>query len=392
MKTVMQSMYSAVVITFACFALLQKVQAVVPAPDGGYLNFNTAEGQNALLHLSAGLGNTAVGALSLESVSTGSLNTALGAGTLVLNNADSNTAVGATALLLNTASGSTAVGASALQSNSTGPGNTAVGYHALLANTMNGGSTATGFEALANSTGFGNTAVGYRALPILATGSNNTALGAGAGEIANGSGNVYIGAGVGEFNDNNTTRIRNIGSTPVVGGANVVIAAVGGIGDGHLGYASSSRRYKKDIKPMDKASEALFALKPVSFRSKGNMGAGNVKLYGLIAEEVATVDLDLVVFNAQGQPETLRFDSINAMLLNEFLKEHKKVENQQTTIAELKATLAQQQTQFEATTAQQRKEIHNITTQLKEQAIQIQKVSAWFELHKPAHDAIAAGQ
>src|SRR4029450_11150022 len=150
MKTVMHPIYPSVLIALACFAPLQKLQAVVPAPDGGYSGFNTAEGQKALfsLNTSTGLANTAVGWFSLKSNVAGDFNTAVGAGTLVLNNADSNTAVGATALLLNTASGSTAVGASALQSNSTGPGNTALGYHALLTNTTNGGSTATGYEAL----------------------------------------------------------------------------------------------------------------------------------------------------------------------------------------------------------------------------------------------------
>jgi trimeric autotransporter adhesin len=387
MKTVMQSMYSAVVIAFACFALLQKVQAVVPPPDGSYPNFTTAEGQSALLRLTTGAGNTAVGALSLEFVTTGSLNTALGAGTLVLNNADSNTAVGATALLLNTASGSTAVGASALQSNSTGPGNTAVGYHTLLANTTNGGSTATGYEALANCTGFGNTAVGYQALRTVTTGSNNTALGASAGiQIETESGNVCIGAGgvSTSLGENNITRIRNIGTTPIGAGINVVISNTGGLGDGALGYPSSSRRYKEEIKPVDKASEKLFALQPVSFRTKVNTGAANVKLYGLIAEDVATVDRDLVVFNAEGQPETLRFDSISAMLLNEFLKEHRKVQEQDATIAQLKQGM------------------QLLTAQLKGQAAQIQKVSDRLELRKfatgrirdggPAHQAIANGQ
>jgi hypothetical protein len=383
MKTVMHSVYPAVVIAFACFALLPNAYAVIPAPDGGYPGFNTAEGQNALFSLTSGVANTAIGGYSLFSDTAANSNTGVGAATLVFNTGDSNTAVGAAALLLNTASGSTAVGASALQSNSTGPGNTAVGYSALLANTTNGGSTATGYQALAASEGPGNTAVGYQALTNVTTGSNNTALGASAGSgNATGSGNVYIGAGVFGFNENNTTRIRNIGSTPFVGATNVVISDIGGNGDGHLGYSASSRRYKEDIKPVDKASEALFALKPVSYRAKGNANATNVKLYGLIAEDVATVDPDLVVFKSEGQPETLRFDSINAMLLNEFLKEHKKVETQQASIAKLKATVVQQQRQFEATAAQHRKEIHNITTQLKEQTIQIQKVSAQLELSR----------
>src|SRR5262249_13009221 len=153
-------------------------------------------------------------------------------------------------------------------------------------------------------------------------GDNNTAIGYRAGEaITTGSGNVSIGAGVSGApgGTSNVTRIRNIGSWAVVGGTNVVIDSIGGIGDGVLGYPSSSSRYKQDIKPMDKASETLFSLKPVTFRARGNMDSARVKLYGLIAEDVARLDPDLVVYNLDGQPETLRFDSINAMLLNEFL-------------------------------------------------------------------------
>jgi hypothetical protein len=151
------------------------------------------------------------------------------------------------------------------------------------------------------------------------------------------------------------------------GGTNVVIADTGGIGDRILGYVASSRRYKEDIKRVDKASEALFALKPVSFRAKNNMAAANVKLYGLIAEDVAAVDPDLVAYNPEGQPETLRFDSINAMLLNEFLKEHRKNEEQQATIAQL------------------RQEIAILATGL-------QKVSAQLELSKAAPQTVLNNQ
>ena len=174
--------------------------------------------------------------------------------------------------------------------------------------------------------------------------------------------------------EGNTTRIRNIGSTPIVGGNTVVVAGTGGIGDGKLGYASSSRRYKQEIKPMEDASESLFALKPVTFRAKdATDDATRAKHYGLIAEEVATVNPDLVVFNPEGQPETLRFDSINAMLLNEFLKEHGKVEEQSCEIVEQRPTITEL-----------KKEIATVVAQLREQAAQIQKVSAQLEASKPA--------
>jgi Chaperone of endosialidase len=154
--------------------------------------------------------------------------------------------------------------------------------------------------------------------------------------------------------------------------------AFGPNGDGKLGIGSASRRYKEDIKPMDKASERLFALKPVTFRAKGNMDPGNVKHYGLIAEDVAAVDPDLVVYNPDGQPETLRFESINAMLLNEFLKEHQAFLEEQRKVQEQKATIAQ----LKSAVAQQQKETEVLTAQLKEQAAQIQKVSAQVKVIK----------
>jgi uncharacterized coiled-coil protein SlyX len=157
-----------------------------------------------------------------------------------------------------------------------------------------------------------------------------------------------------------------------------VLAATGGIGDQILGYASSSRRYKEEIKPMDKASETLFALKPVTFRAKEDMDPAHVKHYGLIAEDVAAVDSDLVVYNPEGKPETLRFDSINAMLLNEFLKEHKRVEEQQATIAELKAALTRQQQHD----AEQQKQIAVLASRL-------EQVSAQLETSRPASQFVS---
>src|SRR5439155_24132507 len=130
----------------------------------------------------------------------------------------------------------------------------------------------------------------------------------------------------GSADERNTYGTPAISSTPQLSGIDVtidVISAPGNAGFVRLGQDASSRRYKEDLKPMDKGSEILFALKPVTFRAKGNMDPARVKQYGLIAEDVASIDPDLVVYNSEGKPEALRRDSINAMLLNEFLKEHK---------------------------------------------------------------------
>ena len=146
---------------------------------------------------------------------------------------------------------------------------------------------------------------------------------------------------------------------------------------GLLGHATSSRRYKEDIKRMDKASQALFALKPVTFRYKKDIDQSQSLDYGLIAEDVAQVDPNLAIRNRNGQIESVRYSAVNAMLLNEFFKEHKKVEEQQSSIAELKSTVAEQQKGMEV-----------FTTQLREQAAEIQNVSAQLEASKPAPQVV----
>ena len=376
----------------ACFAALRHAQAVSPAPDGCYPGFTTAEGCNALNALTTGLGNTGVGWHSLFLDTTGGYNTAVGAGALSLNNEEGNTAVGAATLLLNTTGRlNTAVGTDALFSNDTGGRNSAFGFNALASNLTSGNNCAFGYRTLENNDssgagmavgnnafgesalfanvdgngnnavgghalvqnvdGFGNSAFGDASLQNNVSGNLNTAIGDAAGALVDGSGNVSIGANVlAASGENNITRIRNIGSNPIVGGINVVIAATGSNGDQPLGYASSSRRYKEDIKPMDKSSESLFGLKPVSFRAKGVLN--DVRHYGLIAEDVSAVNPDLVLYNPEGKPETLRFDSINAMLLNEFLKEHHKVENLEATVASLVATVKEQAAQIQKVSAQ----------------------------------------
>ena len=269
------------------------MQAVVSAPDGGYPGQNTAEGQNALLSLTTGTNNTAVGWFSLKTLTTGQYNTALGTGAL-FSSATSN---------LNTATG-----AAALFSNAGGLYNTAHGALSFFHNTSGGGNTAIGYGALSNNTtGFQNTANGLNALALNTTGSENTASGFYAGVNITGDGNVCIGANVeGAGGVNNSTWVRNINTTlqSFVGGTNNYVTVR--MSDGRLGFTSlvSSRRYKEDIKPMDKASETLLALKPVTFRLKGELDPSHRPQWGLIAEEVAKVNPDLVDRNNKGEVES----------------------------------------------------------------------------------------
>jgi len=322
-----------IALVLVCFGLLPRAQAVVPPPDGGYPNFNTAEGTNALFSLTTGAANTAVGWSSLSTNAAGSFNTATGAGALLFNTGDNNTAFGAAALLFNSiGTENTAVGAAALLENTTGSSNTAVGRSALGANTASNDNTAVGHQALLQSTGTNN------------SGGGNTAIGRAAGaSIISGGGNVCIGAFVSAAaGENDHTYIRNINTTSVSGGGTDSVTV--DLTTGLLGHATSSRRYKEDIKPMNNASETLFALKPVIFRYKKEIDKSQSPEYGLIAEEVAEVDPNLAIKNKKGQIESVRYGAVNAMLLNEFLKEHRKNEEQE-------AMIARQQKQIEALTA-----------------------------------------
>ena len=381
------------------FGLMPCAKAVVPAPDGGYPGGNTAEGQAALLSRTTGGFNTAVGFLSLRNDTTGGFNTAIGAGSLLANSADQNTATGAGALLSNTTGGqNTANGTLALFFNTIGFNNTANGQAALLDNTTGSENTATGAGALLpNTTGNSNTANGFEALFSNTTGGSNTALGSQAGSNATtGNNNVYIGAGMtGVAGESNACYIASIFGQVSSQGTAVLVNS-----DGKLGMTTSARRFKDDIKPMDNGSEAILALKPVTFHYKAD--AKGTPQFGLIAEDVAVVNPDLVVRDKDGKPYSVRYDAVNAMLLNEFLKEHRKVEEHQATIAELKSSVAQQQKDFEAaiarqrkdseyTAAQQQKGIEVLTAQLKEQAAQIQKVSAQIEIGKFATGRIRHG-
>ena len=357
------------------FGLCPVAQAVEPAaPDTALAGGNTADGQNALLSLTTGTFNSAFGFDSVLLISTASFDTGIGAGALLLDTAGTNTAVGAGALLSNsTGSDNNAVGAFALFNNVGGFFNNALGRNVLL-NSDGDQNNAVGDDAMfSNTTGSFNTAVGDDALDGCIDGNSNIAIGDEAGTaIVHGSNIIMIGlsavsSAFGEAD--NTTYINHIFGEPVgVGPGQAVFVD----SDGVLGFTTSSRRVKHGIKPMDKSSEALFALKPVTF--KYNNDKSDMTCFGLIAEDVAEVNPELVLRDKEGEVSSVRYEQINSMLLNEFLKEHKKVQN------------------LEVTVTQQQKGMEVLTAQLKEQAAQIQKVSAELEVSKPAPQTVLNNQ
>jgi len=294
---------------------------------------NTANGVSALFSNTEGGNNTAIGVSALGDNTTGDYNTANGIYALTHNT---------------TANFNTANGAFALNNNTTGFQNAATGVSALSRNTIGNRNVAEGYAALLmNRTGNFNTAVGFQALFQNRAGSNNVALGFNAGSnLTNGSGNVCIGYSVvGAAGESNTTRIGNIFASAASGRAVYVNS------DNKIGTLVSSRRFKEEIKPMDKASDAILALKPVTFRYKKEIEANGGIMFGLIAEDVEKADPDLVTRNDKGEVETVRYDAVNAMLLNEFLKEHRTVQELKSNAAKQEATIAQQQKQIEALTA-----------------------------------------
>ena len=341
-----------ILLLLAYFALLPRAQAVSPTPDGGYLGANTAEGgAGALFSLTTGTDNTAVGFQVLSRLTTGVQNTAVGAQALFNNTANRNTAEGFRALINNTTGDSnTANGASTLLRNVTGDYNTAIGFSALQHNNASL-NTALGVNALQhNTTGSGNIALGVNAGLFLTTGSDNIDI-ANAG-VAGESSTIRIG----NSNINGQNRAFIVGIRGVTtGNADAVPVVIDS--DGQLGTASSSRRFKNEIKPMNNASEALLGLRPVTFHYKSDKTG--TPQFGLIAEEVAEVSPDLVVRDKNGEIYTVRYDAVNAMLLNEFLKEHKaavqeheKVEKLETTVASLVATAKEQASQIQIVSAQ----------------------------------------
>jgi hypothetical protein len=404
-------------LVLAAFALSPTAQAQLsPPPDGGYDGNNTAEGTDALFSLTTGTDNTAIGFDALFSNTTGSENTATGSDSLLLNTTGirnmangfaaleanttgvRNTASGRAALARNTTgSDNTGDGHDALFSNTTGIHNTATGSFALLFSTTADDNTADGYAAmLFNTIGNRNAAVGYWALYNNTTGNNNTANGYSA-LVNNTTGNDNI--ALGNFAASNLTTGDNnidIGNQGVAGEASTIrigtqgtqtktfVAGISGAGvsgvavkvnaAGQLGTPPSSARFKEGIKPMDKTSEAILSLKPVTFRYKKEIDVDRTPQFGLVAEDVEKINPDLVTRDAAGKVYTVRYEAVNAMLLNEFLKEHRKVLEQEATIAQLKKD-------FRATVAQ-------LVTRLDEQAAQIQRVSAQLEASKPERQIV----
>ena len=349
------------VVVGVAFALSPAARAVLPAPDGGYPNENTAEGEDALFSLTTGSGNSAMGFNALYSNTTGSSNTATGNNALDVNTSGSN---------------NTATGAYALWSNTAGNDNTAHGFNALMRNINGSTNTAIGKSALdLNENGNSNTAVGYFALFSNTNSSNNIAVGSFAGHSPTGSDKIFIG-NQGKGGDSNHIRIGTNGTHRIthIAGINgsVVAEGVGVLVDnkGKLGTIVSSERFKDAIRPMDKASKAILALQPVEFRYKHELDPDRVPQFGLLAEDVEKVNPDLVARDDQGKPYSVRYEAVNAMLLNEFLKEHRTVEKQEVTITQLK-------TELQATATRLQKQIEALTAGL-------QKVSAQVEMSRAA--------
>ena len=334
---------------------------------------NTATGISALSSNQTGFNNTASGSLALQNNTTGYYNTANGDTALYTNTTGYwNTAIGALALFNNNGNYNTAFGAEALQNNTTGNNNVASGLSALFTNSTGYDNTANGFIALYyNTTGHDNTAVGFQALTNNTTGSNNVAVGMNAGaNLTTGSNNIIIGAGVpGTAGEANKIRIgKSTHTATYIGGIyNKTVASGSRVGvmidsTGKLGTVVSSARFKEAIKPMDKSSETILGLKPVTFRYKEELDPDGAPQFGLIAEEVEKVNSDLVVRDEEGKVMTVRYEAVNAMLLNEFLKEHRKVEEQGAKLARQQSTIAG----LEAAMAKQQKEIENLTITVRE--------------------------
>ncbi len=345
-------------------------------------NDNTASGFEALTNNTIGNDNTATGFEALSNNTTGSGNTANGFQALFNNTAGNNTASGNQALFNNTTGTSnTASGSVALLGNTTGIANTADGANALLSNTTGFNNTANGFQALfSNTTGNNNTANGADALLSNTTGNNNIAVGFQAGlNLTTGNNNIDVG-NAGVAGESRRIRIGTAGTqtkTFIAGIRGVTTVNANAIpvlidSAGQLGTMSSSKRFKKEIKPMDQTSQAILGLKPVTFHYKSDNTA--TPQFGLIAEEVAEVNADLVVRDDQGKPYTVRYEAVNAMLLNEFLKEHRTMQEQKETIAQLKQDFAEQQKQIEALAAG------------------LQRVSAQVEMSRPMSQMVLNNQ
>jgi hypothetical protein len=352
-----------VALALACLALRQRAQAT--DWDGVLPGGSTADGVGVLADQTSGSGNSGFGYLALRFLTDGSDNTAMGDIALFNNHSGKeNTAIGSGALSLNDIDGmgfgseNSAFGYYALVNNIDGRGNSAFGWRALATNYAGSQNAAIGYRALVkNIIGNFNTAIGNSALAFNNTGSSNTALGFAAGSNVTTAENVIC-IGTPGANVSNSCYVGQIFNTTSSGGTAVFINS-----DGKLGTSTSSQRFKEEIKPMDKASESILALKPVTFRYKHELDPDHIPQFGLVAEEVEKVNPDLVVRDKEGKPYSVRYDQVNAMLLNEFLKEHGKVEK-------LEAAFARQQKQIEALTAG------------------LQKVSAQLKVSKPAPQTV----
>ncbi len=306
---------------------------------------NTTSGNNA---------NTALGDNALSTNTTGIDNTAIGAGAMFSNTmGQDNTATGLSALIMNiTGNENTATGVFALEENTSGADNTATGVRAMMFSTGND-NTATGVDSLENNTSGGsNTAIGGVALGANTTGSNNIAVGFDAGDnLTTGSNNIDI-FDAGVAGESNTIRIGSQGAQTttfiagIFGGPKIkkgcdVIAGSNGM----LGCIKSSARYKRDIRDMGDASDKLMKLRPVTFQYKED--SDGIQQYGLIAEEVQKVYPELVIEGEDGRPETVEYQVLPAMLLNELQKEVRDNDRQTAQIARLSRQIEEMKARHE---------------------------------------------
>jgi len=252
-----------------------------------------------------------------------------------------------------------------------GDRNTAVGAGTLLSNTTGSDNTASGaFALFSNTSGNGNIALGIDAGSNITTGINNIDIGNFGVDIDNNT--IRIGtSGIQTF-----TYISGIrGTHTMIGDALPVVID----SNNQLGTSSSSRRFKKQVKPMDKTSEAILALNPVTFQYKSD--SKGTPQFGLIAEDVAEVNPDLVVRDKNGEIYTVRYDAVNAMLLNEFLKEHKTVRQQAREIQEQKSIISQL-----------KKDVETVVARLKEQDSKIQRISDQREITRPSRHVVLTSE
>jgi len=365
------------IITFIALGVSQ-VWAGPPNVVLSDIKGNTAGGENALFNNGFGNNNTAFGIRALQYNNVGNSNTAIGANALRFNRGSGrNTAAGYSALYSNGGSGNTANGYLSLTSNSNGEGNTASGDSSLRSNTTGYSNTANGYLSLVNnSTGFGNTAIGTQALSNNITGSYNLAIGLNAGRaLKKGGNNIYVN-NIGIATESSNIRIGNATH------ARAFIAGIRGIktgvanavpvvidSNGQLGTVNSSARFKKDIRDMNEASQNLLKLRPVTYRYKDADDNGPNSLeYGLIAEEVAKVYPDLVAHGADGKIETVQYQKLTPMLLNELQHLNAQLESEKQKSKQLADEVAELKTHLQ--------EVAELKTQVKVLQAQAQTIQA----------------